>query len=282
MDFLNDIAAVVPEGRLNAIIFGSHPFERYRGGERDYGTSDKRDPICVEAAPADYDLPQDGDSLARILSNVRHLRVAPSASKNGPDVMRHAGLFESLYLPTLGTLTHLTIDVEPAPGESVFAHRDSIPKGELTGILRPYNFKKLRHLDLRHCYLPGSIFRMYLSAHKSTLRELRLLGCICGMPSLEFAKWGAQRMRLTGIELCTDVGGQGHRIGGRPLKATASGELFPVTLDARDFTNVRSSVFQLLPQHEIVWLNGRANRIDRESSWNKPWDEDTPWYLQPR
>lgn len=59
----------------------------------------------------------------------------------------------------------------------------------------------LRSLSLRRWIFSAQELRSFLLKHAPTIRDLHLLGCLCGDDEDALARWGGENLNLSGIEL---------------------------------------------------------------------------------
>jgi hypothetical protein len=123
-------------------------------------------------------------------------------------------------------------------------------------IVSPLHMPLLRSLSLRRWIFSSRELRIFLLKHASTLRDLHLLGCLCGDNEDELARWGGENLNLDSVEL--------------------GGFLSAVDIDSanpRNWTQVNSAQWRTmdpttsernLAYLEALWIAGKLNVVERQ------------------
>ncbi|KAK5110971.1 hypothetical protein LTR85_000681 [Meristemomyces frigidus] len=264
-EILEDLAVFAPDSRIQTIILGGHPFSdchshKFTAPTINYmGT----DPVYLEVAGLHYIHQAFNASLHRVLGGLRRLRLALNVVSDDEGVLEFASVMATLLSSAVHSLAHLTLDIEATEHETVMGPSDPERAAHpFERTLALLDFPRLQSLDLRHWYLPQAALSACLSAHKSTLRELRFIGCMLGgMNSADMAKWGGQHLQLSGVELSPNDGGRLHKCGSPELIPNHAGELY--WPDEGQFQQ-RLLGCEMYAHQESAWLAGRPNLIKRE------------------
>jgi hypothetical protein len=138
-------------------------------------------------------------------------------------------------------------------------------------IIMPLHMPNLRSLSLRRWIFTAEELKAFLLAHAVTLRNLHLLGCLCGDDETRLAQWGGRTLALTGVELSGFLAA---------LESRSPNPHCWKSVDQVQWSQMRSGLNeQELRNLETLWLSGRENRVDRQHR-----DEVTPrddWWKQP-
>jgi hypothetical protein len=138
-------------------------------------------------------------------------------------------------------------------------------------IILPIHMPNLQSFSLRRWIFTAEGLKAFLLAHAATLRDLHLLGCLCGDDETKLAEWGGCTLALTGIELSGFI---------RVLDSHSLNPHSWTSVDQAQWSRCRP----FFPEHKLrnlgtLWLSGRENRVDRQHR-----DEVTPsddWWKQP-
>ncbi|KAK4551228.1 hypothetical protein LTR86_011282 [Recurvomyces mirabilis] len=272
---LLDVLAKVPKARVTSLAIGPHAFE-YTGED----TSELADPSHAQnpqyldiSALKDVFLGPD-TNLSHILSRLKHLRFAFCYSGHCANENHMRDKMCKLLQASTPQLRSLTLHMMYLFWGGVH----EVPKLDnnarfdvFTSVISPLRMPHLHSLSLRRWIFTAGELKAFLAEHATTLRNLHLLGCLCGDDEAMLARWGAQNLALTGVELsrCLSVldmrSANPH--GWRRMNQAEWRQMRPM------FTE------QEYRELEPTWLDGRTNRVAREQRHEIP--PEGAWWKRP-
>lgn len=124
-------------------------------------------------------------------------------------------------------------------------------------VVLPMHMPYLRSLSLRRWIFTAEELRSFLLKHSSTLRDLHILGCLCGDDEVGLARWGGESLKLNGIELSGSLSAVDVR----------SANLHDWTcLVPAKWRDMKSTVSERKTRYlEVLWLAGRSNNVKRQA-----------------
>ena len=254
------IAAEAPSACIDSLAIGPHSFEYT--GEDIVEVADPNHPQNPQyldiSAFEDVQLEPE-DKLLAVLGQLRNLRLALcySGCRSDEQHMREQlRKFLKASAPQLHTLTLHMIYL-------FWGGMRQVPKVDndtrfevFSSIVTPLHMPFLRSLSLRRWIFSSRELKVFLLKHAFTLRDLHLLGCLCGDDEDELARWGGENLNLDGVEL------------GGFLSAVDIASANP-----RNWTQVNSAQWQTMDPTvsernlaclEALWLVGRPNVVERQ------------------
>lgn len=257
---LLQIAAETPSACIDSLAIGPHSVE-YTGEDIEE-VADPNHPLNPQyldiSAFEDVKL-EPKDKLCAVLGQLRNLRLALcySGCRSDEQHMREQlRKYLDASAPQLHTLTLHTIYLFWG-GVHQVPKVDNDTRFEVFGsIVSPLNMPLLRSLSLRRWIFSSRELKVFLIKHAPTLRDLHLLGCLCGDNEDELAQWGGETLNLDGVELdgflsAVDI------VSANPRNWTQ--------VDSVKWQSMNSTVSkQNLACLEALWLAGRPNVVERQ------------------
>lgn len=272
---LLDILAKVSKAKVTSLAIGPHAFE-YTGED----TSVLADPSHAQnpqyldiSALEDVFLGPDTD-LSLVLSRLEHLRFAFCYSGYCSDENRMRDQMCKLLQTSTPRLRSLTVHMMYLFWGGVH----EVPKVDnnarfdvFTSVISPLRMPYLHSLSLRRWIFTAGELKAFLFEHATTLRDLHLLGCLCGDDEAMLARWGAQNLALTGVELSGFLSVleilSANPHGWRRMNQAQWRQMRP-TFTEREYREL-----------ETMWLDGRPNRVVREQRHEIP--PEAAWWKRP-
>ncbi|KAK5673993.1 hypothetical protein LTS10_013252 [Elasticomyces elasticus] len=191
--------------RLKCLAIGPHAFE-YTGED----TMEMADP-CHPQNPQYLDISGLEDitlgpepKLYHMLNELETLRLALCYSGYCSDekgIRSQARRLLEACAPRLRSLTLHMIYLFWG-GVREIPRVDNINRFEVfNSIITPLHMPFVRSLSLRRWIFTAEQLKAFLLAHSTTLRDLHLLGCLCGDDETSLAQWAGQNLSLMGMEL---------------------------------------------------------------------------------
>jgi hypothetical protein len=254
------IAAEAPSACIDSLAIGPHSFE-YTGEDIDEvaDPNHPKNPQYLDISAFEDVQLEPKDKLLAVLGQLRSLRLALcySGCRSDEQHMREQlRKFLDASALQLHTLTLHMIYLFWG-GVHEVPKVDNDTRFEVFGsIVSPLHMPLLRSLSLRRWIFSSRELRIFLLKHASTLRDLHLLGCLCGDNEDELARWGGENLNLDGVEL------------GGFLSAVDVASANP-----RNWTQVNSIQWQSMKPTvsernlaclEALWLAGRPNVVERQ------------------
>lgn len=257
---LLSIIALVRPARIEGLAVGPHNFE-YTGEDVSElaDPSHPNNPQYLDISALENILLEPFDELVTILSQLRQLRLTLcySGIRGDEEHMREQlHKFLRASAPRLQTLTlHIIYLFWGGVREVPMVDNDSRFK-VFHSVISPLHMPYLRSLSLRRWVFSAPELRSFLLKHAPTIRDLHLLGCLCGDDEDALARWGGENLNLSGVEL--------------------SGFLFVVDVSSANLHKwKRVDLAQwrkmeiVLSKREIVyletlWLADRPNLVERQ------------------
>lgn len=262
--------ANAPATRINGLAVGPHAFE--------YNVEDAseladpyhpRNPRYLDISAFEH-VPLSPDSeIARTLNPLERLRLVLcySGSRSNEEHMR--GQLRQFIRSAAPLLRDLTLNMMYL----FWGGRNEAPKvrdgarfGVFASVVMPIHMPYLRELSLRRWIFTADELKMFLSAHAATLRDMHLLGCLCGDDETSLAQWGGQALNLTGAELTGF-----HAV----LDERSANPHGWQSVTYKQWTKMRPNIDELDTRHlESVWLGGRPNTVARQHKREEPPSSD--------
>jgi hypothetical protein len=273
--FLLNVLAEMSSVRIHSLALGPHAFEYT--GEDTIDLVDRNHP--QNPRYLDISLLEDvhlgpSSKIHQVMEQLEQLRLALcySGKRSGE---RHLNDKVRMLLeasaPRMRSLTlHMIYlfwgGVREVPKVFHSTHFDTFKS-----IVMPLHMPNLRSLSLRRWIFTAEELKAFLLAHAVTLRDLHLLGCLCGDDETRLAQWGGRTLALTGVELSGFLAA---------LESRSPNPHGWKSVDQVQWSQMRSGLTeQEVRNLELVWLSGRENRVDRQYR-----DEIVPnddWWKQP-
>lgn len=258
--FLLEAVAQAPSAYIDSLAIGPHSFD-YTGEDINEvaDPNHPENPQYLDISAFENVQLEPGDNLCTVLGQLQHLRLALcySGCRSDEQHMREQ-LCKSLKAsaPQLRTLTlHMIYlfwgGVREVPKVDNGAHFEVFGS-----IVSPLYMPFLRSLSLRRWIFSTGELKVFLLKHSSTLRDLHLLGCLCGDDEYELARWGGDNLDLDGIELSGFFSAV-DMASANPQEWT---QMNLLQWRSRDSTLSERTVACL----ETLWLAGRPNSVDRQ------------------
>lgn len=254
------ILAGVPTAHVESLAIGPHAFE-YTGEDIDE-LADPNHPANPQyldiSAFEDVQL-EPGDRALTVLGQLRHLRLALcySGCRSDEEHMREQlRKFLKSSAPQLQTLTLHMIYLFWGGVREVPKVDNDARFEVFHSVVSPMRLPFLRSLSLRRWIFSVDELRPFLLEHSSTLRDLHLLGCLCGDNESDLARWGGENLRLDGVELSgflSAVGVQSANVHGWTQVDTAQWRDMESAMSEWGIANL-----------EKLWLAGRPNVVERQ------------------
>jgi hypothetical protein len=257
---LLEIAAEAPSACIDTLAIGPHSFE-YTGEDivEVADPNHPQNPQYLDISAFEGVQLEPEDRLLAVLGQLRNLRLALcySGCRSDEKHMREQlRKFLRASTPQLHTLTLHMIYLFWG-GVREVPKVDNDTRFEVFGsIVSPLHIPFLRSLSLRRWIFSTRELRVFLLKHASTLRDLHLLGCLCGDDEDGLARWGGENLNLDGVEL------DGF------LSAVDT-----VSANPRNWTQVDSVQWRSMDPTvsgrnisvlEALWLAGRPNIVERQ------------------
>lgn len=254
------IIAQVPTTHIDSLAIGPHAFE-YAGEDMSelIDPNHPQNPQYLDIS-AFEDVPlEPNDELVRVLGQLQHLRLALcySGCRSDEKHMREQlRKFLTASSPRLQTLTLHMIYLFWGGAREVPKVDNDTHYEVFNSVVLPTHMPYLRSLSLRRWIFSAEELRNFLLKHSTTLRDLHILGCLCGDDEDGLARWGGQNLRLNGIELS----------GFLSAVDTRSANLRNWTrIDPAQWRKMEPTVLERKIRYlEALWLAGRSNNVKRQ------------------
>ena len=273
--FLLDFLAKMPDARIDSLALGPHAFE-YTGEDTTnlVDPSHPQNPRYLDISLLENVHLGPGSPVDRVLEKLEKLRLALCYSgKQSGERHLHDKVCRLLEAsaPRMRSLTlHMIYlfwgGVREVPKVAHGTHFDAFKS-----IVMPLRMPNLRSLSLCRWIFTAEELKAFLLAHAITLRDIHLLGCLCGDDETSLAEWGGCTLALTGVELSGFFGVLDSRSpnphGWKSVDQMQWSQSWPTITEhgVRDL--------------ETLWLSGRENCVERQHR-----DEILPsddWWKQP-
>ncbi|KAK6399462.1 hypothetical protein LTR81_025178, partial [Elasticomyces elasticus] len=149
---------------------------------------------------------------------------------------------------------------------------DNVKRFEVfKSIITPLHMPSLRSLSLRRWIFTAEQLKAFLLTHKATLRDLHLLGCLCGDDEMSLAQWAGQSLTLIGVELSGFLSSLDH---------SSANPYSWKCVDLEQWEQMRPTVTEVEARRlEGIWLAGRQNCVKRQQRCEIP--PGAEWWKQP-
>jgi hypothetical protein len=273
--YLLDILTAIPNMSIDSLALGPHAFE-YTGEDTDdlAAPDHPQNPRYLDISSLE-NIPLGPDSkYNRVLNRLERLRLVLCYSGRRPgEKYLHDQVCRLLAssAPQMRSLTlHMIYlfrgGVREIPRVDHSTHFDLFGS-----IIIPLNMPHLRSLSLRRWIFTAEELKSFLLAHATTLRDLHILGCLCGDDETKLAEWGGRSLCLNGVELSGFLAF---------LDRQSANPYDWQTMDQSEWLRTRPKITEREARMlETIWLGGRQNEVQRQQR-----DEILPcedWWKQP-
>lgn len=254
------VVAEAPSACIDSLAIGPHCFE-YTGEDIDEvaDPNHPQNPQYLDISAFENVQLEPGANLLTVLGQLHNLRLALCYSGCRSDerhMREQLRKFLEASAPQMRTLTlHMIYlfwgGVREVPKVDNDAHFEVFGS-----IVSPLHMPFLRSLSLRRWIFAARELKVFLLKHSSTLRDLHLLGCLCGDDEHELARRGGDKLDLEGVELSGFY------------SAVDNASANPRNWTQMDLLQWRSMYHDLSKQPvaclEAFWLSGRPNSVERQ------------------
>ncbi|KAK4907412.1 hypothetical protein LTR49_023558 [Elasticomyces elasticus] len=274
LSLLNDLAET-SKVRLRCLAIGPHAFEYTRGD-----TVELADP-CHPQNPQYLDIsglelislgPE--TRLFHMLNQLETLRLALCYSGYCSDEVGIRSQARRLLEASAPRLQSLTLHMIYLfwGGVREIPRVDNVKRFEVfKSIITPLHMPYLRSLSLRRWIFTAEQLKAFLLTHKATLRDLHLLGCLCGDDETSLAQWAGQSLTLMGVELSGFLSSLDH---------SSANPYSWKCVDLEQWEQMRPTVTEVEARRlEGIWLAGRQNCVKRQQRCEIP--PGAEWWKQP-
>lgn len=257
---LLQVIAQCPKAHMDSLAIGPHAFE-YTGEDMSelIDPNHPENPQYLDISAFENVPLEPGDELIRVLGRLQHLRLALcySGCRSDEQHMREQlRKFLGASTPRLQTLTLHMIYLFWGGIREVPKVDNDARFEVFRSVVSPMYMPHLRSLSLRRWIFSAEELKHFLLKHSSTLRDLHLLGCLCGDDEEELARWGGKNLNLSGVELS----------GFLSAVAVRSANLRDWRrADPAQWRLIVSALSEQKSRHlETLWLAGRSNVVSRQ------------------
>lgn len=273
--YLLDILTATPNVSISSLALGPHAFE-YTGEDTDdlAAPDHPQNPRYLDISSLE-NIPLGPDSkYNRVLNRLERLHLVLCYSGRRPGERHLHDQVCRLLASSAPQMRSLALHMIYLFGGGV-RETPRVDHGthfDLFGsIIMPLNMPHLRSLSLRRWIFTAEELKSFLLAHATTLRDLHILGCLCGDDETKLAEWGGRSLCLIGVELT----------GFLPFLDRQSANPYGwQTVDQLEWSRTRPVITEREARTlETIWLGGRENEVQRQQRDEIPPCED--WWKQP-